>query len=240
VPGIPGVTPAGRPAGRRAGENAAVPDVAADYADDAVLVAGLRSGDEAAFAWLLDRYRGSLTRLARSFVSNAAAADEAVQETWLAVITGIDRFEGRSSVKTWLHRILVNVARSKGVKEHRSIPFASLTSELDADEPAVDPACFLGSDARRAGAWASPPVPWDTEPEARLLSLETRAAVEAAIAALAPNQRRVITLRDVEGFSSSEVCNALDLSETNQRVLLHRARAKVRQALEDHFEDATP
>jgi RNA polymerase sigma-70 factor (ECF subfamily) len=217
-----------------------VPEVVADYADDTVLVAGLRAGDEAAFAWLLDRYRASLTRLARSYVATGAAADDAVQETWIAVITGIDRFEGRSSVKTWLHRILINVARSKGVKEHRSVPFTSLAGELEVDEPAVDPARFVGPGARRAGAWASPPVPWDTEPEGRLLNAETRAVVEAAIATLPPNQGRVLTLRDVEGFSPTEVCNALDLSETNQRVLLHRARAKVRQALEDHFEDATP
>jgi RNA polymerase sigma-70 factor (ECF subfamily) len=152
-----------------------VPEVAADYAADPVLVAGLRAGDEAAFAWLLDRYRASLTRLARSYVANRAAADEAVQETWIAVITGIDRFEGRSSVKTWLHRILINVARSKGVKEHRSVPFASLSGELDADEPAVDPARFVGPGARRAGAWTSPPAAWDAEPEGRLLSAETRA-----------------------------------------------------------------
>jgi RNA polymerase sigma-70 factor, ECF subfamily len=217
-----------------------VPEVAADYTDDTVLVAGLRAGDEAAFAWLLDRYSASLTRLARSYVASRAAADEAVQETWIAVITGIDRFEGRSSVKTWLHRILINVARSKGVKEHRSVPFASLSGELDADEPAVDPARFVGPGARGAGAWASPPTAWDTEPEGRLLGAETRAVVEAAIATLPPNQGRVLTLRDLEGFSAAEVCNALDLSETNQRVLLHRARAKVRQALEDHFEDATP
>ncbi len=217
-----------------------MPDAAGDYADDAVLVAGLRAGDEAAFGWLLDRYGASLTRLARSYVASPAAADEAVQETWLAVITGIDRFEGRSSVKTWLYRILINVARSKGVKEHRSVPFASLAGELETDEPAVDPSRFVGPGARRAGAWASPPAPWDSEPEGRLLGAETRAVVEAAVATLPPNQGRVLTLRDLEGLSAAEVCNALDLSETNQRVLLHRARAKVRQALEDHFEDSTP
>ena len=213
-----------------------VGDVAADFADDRVLVEALRRGDEAAFAWLLDRYHASLTRLARSYVATPAAADEVVQETWMAVITGIDRFEQRSSVKTWLHRILANRARTKGAREHRSVPFASLADEIEADEPAVDPSRFR-TRGRRAGAWSSPPPPWDDEPEARLLAAETRSVIDAAVAALPPNQQRVLTLRDLEGFTASEVCNALELSETNQRVLLHRARAKVRGALEAHFED---
>ena len=213
-----------------------VADVAADYADDRVLVEALRRGDEAAFGWLLDRYHASLTRLARSYVATDAAADEVVQETWLAVITGIDRFEQRSSVKTWLHRIVANRARTKGVREHRSVPFASLADEVETAEPAVDPSRFRAS-GRRAGAWSPPPTPWDDQPEARLLGAETSAVIDAAIAALPPNQQRVMTLRDLEGFTAAEVCNALELSETNQRVLLHRARAKVRRALEAHFED---
>ncbi len=213
-----------------------VADVAADYADDRVLVDALRRGDEAAFGWLLDRYQASLTRLARTYVATPAAADEVVQETWMAVITGIDRFEQRSSVKTWLHRIVANRARTKGVREHRSVPFASLADEVEAAEPAVDPARFRAA-GRRAGAWSSPPTPWDEEPEARLLATETRSVIEGAVAALPPNQQRVITLRDLEGWDAADVCNALDLSETNQRVLLHRARAKVRGALESHFED---
>ena len=215
-------------------------DVASDYDDDQVLVASLTRGDGAAFEWLLDRYGASLLRLARSYVSTAAAAEEAVQETWLAVITGIDRFEQRSSLKTWLYRILINVARSKGVREHRSVPFASLTDELAVGQPTVDPARFVGAGDAGAGMWAAPPVPWDEEPEGRLLAAETLAVVEAAIAALPAQQARVLRLRDVDGWSSTEVCNALDLSETNQRVLLHRARAKVRQALESHFEGSTP
>jgi len=213
-----------------------VADVAADYADDRVLVEALRRGDEAAFGWLLERHHASLTRLARTYVATAAAADEVVQETWMAVITGIDRFEQRSSVKTWLHRIVANRARTKGVREHRSVPFGSLADEIEPDQPAVDATRFRAS-GRRAGAWSSPPTPWDEEPEARLLATETRSVIEAAIAALPPNQQRVITLRDLEGWDATDVCNALDLSETNQRVLLHRARAKVRGALEDHFED---
>jgi RNA polymerase sigma-70 factor (ECF subfamily) len=211
-------------------------DVAADFADDRVLVDALRRGDEAAFAWLLHRYSDSLTRLARSYVSTPAAVEEVVQETWMAVITGIDRFEERSSVKTWLHRILANVARTKGVREHRSVPFASLGDELQADEPAVDPDRFRRR-GRHAGGWAAPPQPWDEEPEERLLVAETLGAVERAVATLPPNQRAVLTLRDLEGWGAVEVCNALDLSETNQRVLLHRARAKVRRALESYFGD---
>ena len=211
-----------------------------DYRDDRVLVAALRRGDEAAFAWLLDTYSASLARLARSFVATTAVADEAVQETWIAVITGIDGFEQRSSLKTWLHRVLVNIARSKGVKEHRSVPFASLTAELHADDPAVDPDRFVGAGDQRAGAWATPPRRWDTQPEDRLLAGETLDVVEAALTELPPNQARVLTLRDLEGWTSGEVCNALELTETNQRVLLHRARARMRQALESHFEDRTP
>jgi len=206
------------------------------FADDRVLVPALRQGDEAAFAWLLERYSGPLHRLARTYVATDAAADEAVQETWLAVITGVDRFEQRSTLKTWLYGILVNVARSKGVKEHRSVPFASLRSELDRDEPAVDPDRFRGPRDRWPGHWANPPVPWDELPEERVVGDETLAVVAAAIEQLPANQRSVITLRDIEGWAADEVCNALGVSETNQRVLLHRARSKVRRALETHFE----
>jgi len=216
-----------------------VAEVSADFTDDGVLVPALRRGDEAAFEWLLDRYSAPLRRLARSYVSNAAAADEAVQETWVAVITGIDRFERRSSLKTWVYRILVNVARSKGVKEHRSVPFASLGDELDGDERSVDPDRFRGHRDRWPGHWAAPPVAWDEEPEDHLLGRETLSVLANAINALPANQQAVITLRDVQGWNSVEVCNALEISETNQRVLLHRARSKVRRALEVHFEEAT-
>lgn len=222
-------------------QNAPVPGgTAVDYSDDRVLIDALRMGDEAAFSWLLDRYDASLHRLARNYVASGAVADEVVGETWLAVIEGIGRFEGRSSLKTWLYRILMNVARSRGVKEHRSIPFASLGSALDEGaEPAVAPDRFLPPGSRDAGGWAAPPTPWDEDPEARALSKETLGIVAAAIDRLPPAQREVITLRDLEGWTSVEACNALDVSETNQRVLLHRARSKVRQALESHFEDAS-
>jgi RNA polymerase sigma-70 factor, ECF subfamily len=200
----------------------------------------LRAGDEGAFSWLLDRYDASLHRLARNYVATAAVADEVVADTWLAVLEGIGRFEGRSSLKTWLYRILMNVARSRGVKEHRSIPFASMAGALDEGaEAAVDPDRFQPPGTRHAGHWASPPTPWDEEPESRALAKETLGVIAAAIDRLPPAQREVIRLRDLEGWTSMDACNALDVSETNQRVLLHRARSKVRQALEEHFEEAT-
>jgi RNA polymerase sigma-70 factor (ECF subfamily) len=194
--------------------------------------------DDAAFAWLLDQYSGTLRRLARAHVASDAAADEVVQEAWLAVITGIGRFERRSSLKTWIHRIVLNIARTKGMREHRTVPFASLASEADSAEPAIDPARFQPAAAPGVGHWASPPVPWDEEPETRLAAGETLDVVRRAVAELPAGQQMVITLRDLEGWPSGEVCNALDISETNQRVLLHRARAKVRTALEHHFEES--
>jgi RNA polymerase sigma-70 factor, ECF subfamily len=208
------------------------------YADDDALVAALRARDEGAFAWLLDHYSGSLKRLARAYVATDAVADDVVGEAWLAVINGIDRFEQRSSLKTWVHRIVMNLARTRGVREHRSIPFSSLGDEAAGDEPAVDPQRFVPRGQPGAGAWAAPPVPWDEEPETTLAARDTLDTVRAAIAELSAGQQMVITLRDLEGWGSDEVCNALDISETNQRVLLHRARAKVRAALERHFQES--
>jgi RNA polymerase sigma-70 factor (ECF subfamily) len=198
--------------------------------EDAPLLEALRAGDEHAFATLVDRYGPSLLRLAQLFVSSRAVAEEVVQETWLAVVTGIERFEGRSSLKTWLFRILTNKAKTRGQREGRTLPFSSLAADGDEDQTAVAVERF-----GRGGAWATPPR---GVPEERLLAAETRARVEQAISALPPNQRAVITLRDVEGLSAEEACNVLGLSETNQRVLLHRARAKVRTALERYLEDA--
>ena len=209
-----------------------------NWADDNSLVAALRAGDESAFVWLVDRYDGSLRRLARTYVSTAAAADEVVQDTWLAVVKGVDRFEQRSSLSTWLYRILANIARTKGVREHRSIPFSSAAGAFDdGSGPPVDPDRFGAIGDPGYGRWSAPPTPWD-EPERRATGNETVAAVRAAVETLPPAQREVITLRDLEGWTSAEVRNALDLTETNQRVLLHRARAKVRRALELHFEEA--
>jgi RNA polymerase sigma-70 factor (ECF subfamily) len=212
----------------------------ADYQDDSVLVRALRDGDEAAFAWLLDRYDRCLRRIAMTFVQSRAVADEVVQETWMGVVKGIDRFEGRSSVKTWVFRILVNVARARGLREHRSIPFAAVSTALaEGAEPAFDPDRFLSVPAGDpAGHWVSFPLAWEHEPEHRLEAAETLAVIGDAIAGLPPAQREVMMLRDVEQWTSPEVCDALGISESNQRVLLHRARSKVRRALEEYFESS--
>jgi len=208
------------------------------YADETVLVPALRGGDEAAFAWLLDRYQNSLRRVAMSYVQSRAVADEVVQETWMGVISGIDRFEGRSSLKTWIFRILVNVARSRGVREHRSVPFAAASWALeDGADPTIDPDRFSPAPTQYpAGHWTSFPLAWEHEPADRLEAGETVAIVREAMRDLPPAQHEVMTLRDVEGWSSGEICDALNLSETNQRVLLHRGRSKVRRALEEYFE----
>jgi RNA polymerase sigma-70 factor (ECF subfamily) len=200
--------------------------------DDMRLVEGLRAGDEAAFAELMRRYGASMLRIAQMYVRSRAVAEDVVQEAWLAVFKGIGRFEGRSSLKTWLFRILTNTAKTRAVREGRSIPFSALGS--DDGEPTVDPDRFLGPEERFPGHWGSPPSSWG-EPEERLVAAETLDVIRAEIDKLPPAQALVITMRDIEGFSSEEVCNALDISETNQRVLLHRARAKVRRALEDYL-----
>jgi RNA polymerase sigma-70 factor (ECF subfamily) len=198
-------------------------------AADADLVERLRSGDESAFAWLVDRYYGSMLQVARSYVATREAAEDVVQETLLGVIQGIGRFEGRSSLKTWMFRILVNRAQTRGEREGRTRPFSSVA---DASEQAVDPDRFA-KDGRWAGHWTSPPAGADL-PEARVLATEIGGRLTAALAALPPTQRAVIELRDVLGFASDEVCALLDISEANQRVLLHRARSKARALLEDY------
>jgi RNA polymerase sigma-70 factor, ECF subfamily len=177
-----------------------------------------------------------LLRLALLYVTSRAVAEEVVQETWLAVVTGLERFEGRSSFKTWLFRILTNKAKTRGQRESRSVPFSALAVDGDEDEAAVHVDRFLGPNSRHAGHWAAPPR---GVPEERLLAGEARARIESAIAALPPNQRAVITLRDVEGLSAEEACNVLGISETNQRVLLHRGRAKVRAAFEEYLKEAS-
>jgi RNA polymerase sigma-70 factor (ECF subfamily) len=199
-------------------------------AADRELVQALRAGDESAFTALVQELGPGMLRLARLYVSSAALAEEVVQETWVGVLRGIDRFEGRSSLRTWIFRILTNTAKTRGVREGRSVPFSSLAG---ADEPAVDPDRFLGADTRFPGHWAAPPEPW--EGGERVIARETLDVIERAIAKLPPAQAIVITMRDVEGFDADEVRNALDISETNQRVLLHRARAKVRRALEEYM-----
>ncbi len=204
--------------------------------DETPLLDALRGGDERAFARLVDELTGPMRRLARTFVSTPAVADEVVQETWLAVLEGLDRFEGRSSLKTWIFRILANRAITRGQRERRSVPFSSLF-DPGPDEPAVDPDRFLPSGYAWTGGWAGFPRAWDGIPEDRLVSNETMGVVARAIEALPPGQRAVITMRDVQGFESREACNVLGISETNQRVLLHRARGRVRRALERYFDD---
>src|SRR5919109_1235264 len=195
----------------------------------------LRAGDEGAFAALVQEYHASLVRVARTYVSTLAAAEEVAQETWVGVLNGLDRFEGRSSLRTWIFRILTNIAKTRAQRDRRTVPFASLEDESGAGEPSVDPERFRPASDRWAGHWKSYPDRWDELPEERLVADETLARVQEAIDGLPPVQRQVITMRDVEGCSSEEVCSALELSETNQRVLLHRARSKVRQALEAYL-----
>ena len=202
-----------------------------EHATDGQLVERLRARDEAAFEELLRRYNAPLLRFARQFVSTPAVAEDVVAETWLGVLKGIDRFEGRSSLKTWIYRILANTAKTRAEREGRSVPFSALEDGETPFEPTVDRSRFLGT-----GHWGSPPRAW---PEDRLLRDETRAVIEQAIAGLPPTQRLVVSLRDVEGWSADEVRNALELSETNQRVLLHRGRAKVRRALEEYLTEDT-
>ena len=201
---------------------------------DAPLLPALRAGHEEAFVALVTRYHASLKRVARAYVSTDAVAEEVVQETWLAVIEGLDRFEHRSTLKTWLFHILANKAKTRGVRERRMVPFASLAGADD--EPAVPPDRFQRDGDAWPGHWAAPPRPWE-DPERRLASLEARAYLRAAIAALPATQQAVLTLRDVEGLDAEEVCGLLDVSAGNQRVLLHRARAKVRTQLERYFEE---
>jgi RNA polymerase sigma-70 factor (ECF subfamily) len=201
--------------------------------DDAAAIAGLRARDERVFADLMRMYNASLLRVAQIYVATRTVAEDVVQETWIGVLNGIDRFEGRSSLKTWIFRILTNIAKTRGQRERRTVPLSSLERPDGVPEPAVDPTRFLPLDHERApGHWAVKPGPW---PEERLLAQETLGIVEAAIEGLPPAQRAVISLRDLDGWSAEETRNALEITETNQRVLLHRARSKVRQALEDYF-----
>jgi RNA polymerase sigma-70 factor (ECF subfamily) len=203
---------------------------------DAELIQRLLAGDEAAFLSLVAMYQGAMVRLARNYVPSRDVAEEVVQETWLAVLQGLPRFEGRSSLKTWIFRILVNRAVTRGTRERRAVPFSALfDAGTDAFEPAVDPDRFFGHDGRAPHGWASPPQPWDEIPEQRLESRETLDRVAAAIGTLPPSQREVITMRDVDGFTSQEVCSVLGITEVNQRVLLHRARSKVRRALAEYL-----
>jgi RNA polymerase sigma-70 factor, ECF subfamily len=206
------------------------PPVAGDEWD---LVAALRDGDEAAFLALVNRYHRAMVRVARAYLPSDASAEDAAQEAWLGVFQGIDRFEGRASVKSWIFRIAVYCAKTKRDREGRLVPMSWLEDEGE-EEPAVDPDRFQAEGSRYPNHWSRPPEPWAEE---RLQAAETAALAKEEIDRLPPSQRTVITLRDVEGLDGAEVCELLGISEGNQRVLLHRARSKVRAAMEPHLRE---
>ncbi|HEY0643115.1 MAG TPA: RNA polymerase sigma factor [Nocardioides sp.] len=205
---------------------------------DDEIVAGVRSGDEAVFAQLLNDWSRSMLLLARTYVSTDASAEEVVQDTWLAVLRGIDRFEGRSSLRTWVYRILVNTAKKRGVREVRTVPWSSVADEDDPG-PTVDPSLFRGAGDPYPGGWWSFPQEWRSS-ESSVIAGEVRSQVRTAIDTLPDRQRTVVVLRDVLGHSSEEVCQMLEISAANQRVLLHRARAAVRAHLVPYLADADP
>jgi RNA polymerase sigma-70 factor (ECF subfamily) len=195
--------------------------------DEVKLLEQLRAGDEAAFSALVERYQPSLLRFAATFVPNRAVAEEVVQDAWIGVIRGIERFEGRSTLQTWLYRIVANRARTTGARERRSIPAAM------GDEPAVAISRF-----GRAGHWADPPAPWPDDVEDRLVAAGLAERLRAWIDELPDGQRQVVMMRDVEGLSSGEVCEILGVTEGNQRVLLHRGRARIRARIEDEMKES--
>lgn len=206
------------------------PAQAPERADESELVEALRAGDERVFTELIERYHASMVRVARFYVRDEAVAEEVAQEAWEGVLRAIDRFEGRSSLKTWIFRILTNTAKTRARREGRSVPMSSLGEPGEDEGPTIDPERFLES-----GGWASSPDRWWDAPESRTLDQEAREKVLETIETLPESQRTVITLRDVEGFDGQEVSEMLGVTDGNQRVLLHRARAKVREALEEYL-----
>ena len=201
-----------------------------DTDEEERMVEALRQGDESAFAALVSRYHASLQRLASMYVQDAAAAEEIAQETWLGVLRGVHTFEGRSSLKTWIFRILVNRAKTRAVRGGRAIPFSKLGQTEEASEAALER--IEGAASTAAGPWASTPNSWGAAPDDVLVGLEATDSIHEAVESLPPTQRVVLTLRDIEGWTSEDVCALLGISESNQRVLLHRARARVRRSLE--------
>jgi RNA polymerase sigma-70 factor (ECF subfamily) len=204
--------------------------------DDPVLLAHLRAGDETAFALVVDRYADAMLRTAIVFTGSRPAAEEVVQDTWVAVLAGLDRFEGRSSLKTWVFRILVNRAKAQALRERRVVPFSALEVRGGEEGPAVPPERFRPAGDRWPGHWATPPESWAGQPEERLLAAESMALVRETVEGLPPLQRAVITLRDVQGWTAEEACAVLQLTQANQRVLLHRARSRVRARLERYLQ----
>jgi RNA polymerase sigma-70 factor (ECF subfamily) len=217
--------------------SARVSDGAA-YVDESALIARLKAGDEAAFDWLLRELGSSMLRVARLYVRTQAVAEEVVQDTWVRVLRSLDRFEGRSSLRTWIFVILGNVARTRAERESRSVPMASV--EGAEPEPSVSHERFFpASHPRWAGMWSTLVDSWDGVPHERLLGGEAKEQLRKVVERLPPNYAAVFTLRDVEGWPADEVCTLLDLTPENQRVLLHRARARIRAALETYFEVET-
>jgi RNA polymerase sigma-70 factor (ECF subfamily) len=204
-------------------------------AEEAELLARLRSGDERAFESLVESYHGTMIGVAMSYVKTREVAEEVVQEAWVGVLKGLDRFEGRSALKTWVMKILVNTAMTRGGREARTVPFSSL-APADTEEPAVEPERFRPPGAAFAGHWNAYPADWSPRPDEEVLGRESIDVAKRAIDELPEAQRLVITMRDVAGCSAEEVCDTLDVSAGNQRVLLHRARSHVRDALERHLD----
>ena len=207
---------------------------------DRELAERVLAGDRAAFDTLVGRYHGRLLRLARSFVRDAAAAEEVVQETWKAVFAQLGRFEGRSRLRAWIFTILTNQAKTRGVRDRRFVPFSALDSGAGDEDGGAGERLLESESFKASGSWAAPPKRWSDEtPEAIVIRRQAMAALETAIDGLPDNLRAVVTMRDVAGLSSEDVCNALGISEINQRVLLHRARARLRKAVAAHMEDRT-
>ena len=226
---VTGMAPVLPPAAWRGPASARRPSAWSPPLRDAATVRALLSGDEAAFTALVERHHARLLRLARFLLRGSASAEEVVQETWIDVLEGLARFEGRCSLRSWIFRILANRARTRRARERRVVPFSSLERARD-DGPAVDPSLF-----DEAGSWREPPARWDDSPEDLLSRAELRSALEDALATLPPMQRAVVTLHDVDGLDGEETCAALDITPANQRVLLHRGRTKLRAALDAHL-----
>jgi RNA polymerase sigma-70 factor (ECF subfamily) len=209
-------------------------DVVAAPTDDAT-IERLLAGDEATFMMLVERHQPTMLRLAQMYVSSAAVAEEVVQEAWIGILKGLSNFERRSSLRTWMYKIVTNLAKTRGAREGRTLPFSALTGDTD-DDP-VDPSWFQGPADRFPGDWRTFPDDWRGIPEDRLIGRETIDHIKLAMRSMPPMQAEVVRLRDMLGWSSEEVCNALDLTETNQRVLLHRGRSRIRRDLDDYLSE---
>lgn len=206
-------------------------------AEDLALVERLRAGDEAAFMTLVEQHQGPMLRIARMYVSTQAVAEEVVQDAWVGILKGLHQFRGRSSLRTWMYRIVANTAKTRGQREGRSVPFSSLAGDDDAG-PSVPETWFRGSSDPWPGHWSTIPNDWRGIPDGRLLAHETLRVIGRSLDELPPMQAEVIRLRDVQGWSAEEVREALDISEINQRVLLHRARSRVRRSLDEYLQGA--